>query len=30
MTVRFVKFLSDKMLDFTTETGSIFPDADAA
>ena len=30
MTARFVKFLSGKMLDFTTETGSIFPDTDAA
>jgi hypothetical protein len=30
MTVRFVKFLTGKMLDYTTETGSVFPDADAA
>ena len=24
--VRFVKFLTSKMLDFTTETGRVFPD----
>ena len=29
-TVRFVKFFDQKQLDFTTETGEMFPDADAA
>ena len=29
-TVRFVKFFDQKQLAFTTETGEIFPDADAA
>ena len=29
-TVRFAKFLSQKMYDFTIETGETFPDSDAA